>query len=160
MSGGSNCAICMFWIMSASLWEFHKLMITQHISFKSLDIQSLLLYKVCSGHRWNETGEILLCPFCKSHHTICTCDATCIQKRQVTLQKAPEASAGRHGARGDRETGQRTLSGDGGRRTFLIKDQSREAAVAFCNLRLQPGIFENYAQFISLQPCNKNLCNM
>jgi hypothetical protein len=51
-SGGINCTICMFRIMSASLWEFHKLMmITQHISFKSLDIQSLLLYKVCSGHR-------------------------------------------------------------------------------------------------------------
>lgn len=51
-SGGRNCTICMFCITSASLWEFHKLMmITQRISFKSLDIQSLLLYKVCSGHR-------------------------------------------------------------------------------------------------------------
>ena len=51
-SGGNNCTICMFCIMSASLWEFHKLMmITQHISFKSLDSQSLLLYEVCSGQR-------------------------------------------------------------------------------------------------------------
>ena len=51
-SGGSSRTICMFCIMSASLWEFHKLMmITEHISFKSLDIQSLLLYRVCLGQR-------------------------------------------------------------------------------------------------------------
>ena len=51
-SGGSGRTICMFCITSASLWEFHKLMmITQHISFKSLDIQSLLLYRVCLGQR-------------------------------------------------------------------------------------------------------------
>lgn len=49
----------------------------------------------------------------------------------------------------------RVISVAGGKRTDLIKDLSMEAVMAFYNLYLQLGFFENYAKFISLQPCSK-----
>jgi hypothetical protein len=100
------------------------MMITQHISFKSLDIQSLLLYKVCSGHRWNETGEILFCPFCKFYHRICTCYATCFLKWRVMLLTVPEISLGRSKTEGDLVVEGRNL----------VKGRSRNVPMTFKNL--------------------------
>ena len=155
-SGGSSRTICMFCIMSVSLWEFHKLMmITQHISFKSLDIQSLLLYRVCLGQRWNETGEILCCPFCQFHHRICTCYAACIQKQKIHIAKD---AGGQRWETQDTGWPGKTEQGQ------LVDCFGRKGLDYMSVLGSSPGFlyplpatrnFFNYAKFISLQTYKK-----